>query len=36
METLADMLSRYGITDVGDSAMVEVARKKYSEEALSY
>jgi hypothetical protein len=36
METIANTLSRYGITDVENMAIVEEVRKNYSEQALSY
>jgi SNF2 family DNA or RNA helicase len=36
METLANTLSRYGVTDAGDMAMAETVREKYGEQALSY
>jgi hypothetical protein len=36
METIANTLSRYGITDAGNMTMVETVRKNYSAQALSY
>jgi hypothetical protein len=36
MDTIANTLSRYGITDAGNTAMVEKVRKNYEEQARSY
>jgi hypothetical protein len=36
METIANTLARYGITDAGNTAMVEKVQKNYEEQALSY
>jgi hypothetical protein len=36
METIDNTLKRYGITDAGNSAMIERNRKKYSEEGMMY
>jgi hypothetical protein len=36
METIANTLSRYGITDAGNMAMAESVRRNYGDKALSY